>query len=223
MISRVTPQQTRMVLFDLDGTLVDTAHDLGYALNLQRARHGLADLPHEVIRPYASHGSKGLLSIGFQLTPEDEAFSSMREEYLAIYDQVLVRAPVLFDGVEVLLKQLEAQSLAWGVVTNKPRRFTAPLLDAIRLTERAACVVCGDDAIAPKPHPATLLLACEQTNIQPQDCWYIGDAERDIQAGRAAQMKTAVAMYGYLDVSDRPAEWGADAFVSTPAEVLSLL
>lgn len=223
MSIRVVPQQTRMVLFDLDGTLVDTAHDLGYALNLLRARHGLHELPHAVIRPYASHGSKGLLSIGFQLTPEDAAFSRMREEYLAIYDQVLARAPVLFDGVEGLLKQLEAQSMVWGVVTNKPRRFTAPLLTSIGLMERAACVVCGDDAIEPKPHPATLLLACEQTNIRPQDCWYIGDAERDIQAGHAAQMKTAVAMYGYLDVTDRPAEWGADAFVSSPEEVLSLI
>ena len=219
----ISPQQTRMVLFDLDGTLVDTAHDLGYALNLQRARHGLADLPHEVIRPYASHGSVGLLSIGFNLTPEDAAFSSMREEYLALYDQVLARAPVLFDGIEALLKQLEAQSLDWGVVTNKPRRFTVPLLQSIGLMSRAACVVCGDDAVEPKPHPATLLLACAQTNIKPQDCWYVGDAERDIQAGRAAKMKTAVAMYGYLDAADRPAEWGADAFVSAPEEVLKLL
>jgi phosphoglycolate phosphatase len=147
----------------------------------------------------------------------------MREEYLALYDQVLARAPVLFDGIEALLKQLEAQSLDWGVVTNKPRRFTVPLLQSIGLMSRAACVVCGDDAVEPKPHPATLLLACAQTNIKPQDCWYVGDAERDIQAGRAAKMKTAVAMYGYLDAADRPAEWGADAFVSAPEEVLKLL
>ena len=121
------------------------------------------------------------------------------------------------------MKQLEAQSLDWGVVTNKPRRFTVPLLQSIGLMSRAACVVCGDDAVEPKPHPATLLLACAQTNIKPQDCWYVGDAERDIQAGRAAKMKTAVAMYGYLDAADRPAEWGADAFVSAPEEVLKLL
>ena len=215
--------KTRMVLLDLDGTLVDTAHDLGYALNLQREKHGLAHLPHEMIRPYASHGSKGLLSIGFNLSPEDTDFAGMREEYLALYDRVLARTPVLFDGVAELFSQLENNDVLWGVVTNKPRRFTVPLLEAINLMQRAACVVCGDDAIAPKPNPATLLLACEKTNIQPQSCWYVGDAERDIQAGKAAGMKTAVAMYGYLDVTDKPAEWGADAFIATPLEIVAAL
>jgi phosphoglycolate phosphatase len=214
---------TRMVLFDLDGTLVDTAHDLGYALNLQRQKHGLPDLAHEVIRPYASHGSKGLLSVGFNLTPDDVEFVSMRDEYLALYDEVLTRSPILFDGVATLLDQLESQGQLWGIVTNKPRRFTMPLLQSIDLIRRAACVVCGDDAIAPKPSPATLLLACEQTQVKPEDCWYIGDAERDIQAGKAANMKTAVAMYGYLDSADFPATWGAGALIASPIELLSLL
>lgn len=209
-----------MILFDLDGTLVDTAHDLGYALNLQRERHGMPALPLDVIRPYASHGSQGLLSVGFNLTPADDNFAAMREEYLALYDQVLTRKPVLFEGVAELLATLDNKAMPWGVVTNKPRRFTQPLLQNIGLLERAACVVCADDALRPKPYPDSLLLACEQTDVAPQRCWYVGDAERDIQAGKAAGMLTVVAMYGYLGVDDRPQEWGADVFVNTPLELL---
>jgi len=211
-----------MILFDLDGTLVDTAHDLAYALNLQRQRHGLDILALDVIRPYASHGSKGLLSIGFDLSPEDDNFSAMREEYLGLYDQVLTRKPVLFEGVAELLETLDKKSVAWGVVTNKPRRFTQPLMQNIGLLQRAACVVSGDDALRPKPYPDTLLLACEQAGVNPQVCWYIGDAERDIQAGKAAGMQTVVALYGYLGVDDQPAEWGADALVNAPLELLGL-
>lgn len=211
-----------MILFDLDGTLVDTAHDLGYALNLQRERHGLPVLPLEVIRPYASHGSKGLLSVGFGLSPESSTFESMREEYLALYDEVLTRQPVLFDGVAELLETLDNRTMAWGVVTNKPRRFTQPLLENIGLLERAACVVSGDDALRPKPYPDTLFLACEQAGgVNPQHCWYVGDAERDIQAGKAAGMQTVVALYGYLGVDDHPEQWGADVSVNAPLELLA--
>lgn len=211
-----------MILFDLDGTLVDTAHDLGYALNLQRERHGLPVLPLEVIRPYASHGSKGLLSVGFGLSPESSTFESMREEYLALYDEVLTRQPVLFDGVAELLETLDKRAMAWGVVTNKPRRFTQPLLENIGLLKRAACVVSGDDALRPKPYPDTLFLACEQAGgVNPQRCWYVGDAERDIQAGKAAGMQTVVALYGYLGVDDHPEQWGADVSVNAPLELLA--
>ncbi|MDO9232782.1 MAG: HAD-IA family hydrolase [Methylotenera sp.] len=212
-----------MILFDLDGTLVDTAHDLAYALNLQRERHGLDALPFDIIRPYASHGSKGLLAIGFDLSPEHASFSAMREEYLALYDEVLTRQPILFDGIAELLAQLDERQVRWGVVTNKPRRFTQPLIQNIGLITRAACVVSGDDATRPKPYPDTLLLACAQTEVNPEMCWYVGDAERDIQAGMAAGMQTAVALYGYLDVTDRPAEWGADAFVNVPLDILKLI
>lgn len=212
-----------MILFDLDGTLVDTAHDLAYALNLQRERHGLAILPLETIRPFASHGSKGLLSVGFALSPEDDSFEAMREEYLALYDQVLTRKPILFDGVAELLEKLEGKAVPWGVVTNKPRRFTQPLLQNIGLLERAACVVSGDDAARPKPYPDTLLLACEQADVSPEQCWYVGDAERDIVAGRAAGMQTVVALYGYLSEEDEPEKWGADVFVHAPLELLKLV
>ncbi|MDP3743389.1 MAG: HAD-IA family hydrolase [Methylotenera sp.] len=212
-----------MILFDLDGTLVDTAHDLAYALNLQRERHGLDALPFDIIRPYSSHGSKGLLAIGFDLSPEDASFSAMREEYLALYDEVLTRQPILFDGITELLARLEDRQVRWGVVTNKPRRFTQPLMQNLGLITRAACVVSGDDAVHPKPYPDTLLLACAQAEVNPKMCWYVGDAERDIQAGIAAGMQTAVALYGYLDVTDRPAEWGADAFINAPLDILKLI
>lgn len=212
-----------MILFDLDGTLVDTAHDLAYALNLQRVRHGLAELPLDVIRPYASHGSKGLLAIGFDLTPEDAQFDQMREEYLAIYDQVLTRKPILFDGIAELLTSLEARKIPWGVVTNKPRRFTQPLMQSIGLLTRAACVVSGDDAPQPKPAPDTLLMACKQADINPEQCWYVGDAERDIQAGRAADMQTVVALYGYLSETDKPQTWGAHHMIQAPLDLLGLI
>lgn len=212
-----------MILFDLDGTLVDTAHDLGYALNLQRLRHGLTELSLDVIRPYASHGSKGLLSIGFSLSDEDKAFTSMRDEYLAIYDEVLTRKPILFDGISELLSSLEANHVPWGVVTNKPRRFTQPLMQSIGLLARAACVVSGDDAARPKPYPDTLLKACKQADVTPHECWYVGDAERDIQAGKAAGMRTVVALYGYLSENDQPLTWGADKTIHAPLDLLNLV
>ncbi|PKO46923.1 MAG: phosphoglycolate phosphatase [Betaproteobacteria bacterium HGW-Betaproteobacteria-22] len=211
-----------MVLFDLDGTLVDTAHDLAYALNLQRERHGLPALALALIRPYASHGSTGLLYVGFGIAPDDAAFAPMREEYLTLYDEVLTRKPLLFDGMPGLLKHFDDHAIRWGVVTNKPRRFTQPLMQSIGLLERAACVVSGDDAPRPKPYPDSLLLACAQADVKPQACWYVGDAARDIEAGKAAGMHTIVAMYGYLGEADRPAEWGADAYIQQPLDLLSL-
>lgn len=212
-----------MILFDLDGTLVDTAPDLGYALNLQRERHGLPFLPQEQIRPYASHGSKGLLWIGFGLTPEDPGFGEMRTEYLDLYDQVFTRSPELFDGMAALLQEIEARKLPWGIVTNKPRRFSEPIVHATGLSQRISCLVCGDDALNAKPHPDTLLMACRMTGKVPQHCTYVGDAERDVQAGKAAGMKTVVALFGYIDDTDQPDRWGADVMIQHPAELLACL
>jgi len=212
-----------MILFDLDGTLVDTAPDLGYALNLQRELHGLAHLPIEAIRPFASHGSKGLLNIGFGLTPEDESFETMRIEYLDLYDQVFTHSPVLFNGVGELLANLQKSDIKWGVVTNKPRRFAAPLIESMQLRTTMACLVCGDDAALPKPAPDSLLMACEQSLVKPEDCLYVGDAERDIEAGNAAGMKTVVALWGYIDTTDKPATWGADFAIDHPSELIALM
>ena len=214
----------KMVLFDLDGTLVDTAPDLTLALNLQRERHGLPPLALEIVRPHASHGSRGLLGIGFGLAPEHERFPAMREEYLALYDEVFTRSPQMFDGIAEVLEALEDAGIRWGVVTNKPRRFTRPLLAVMGLSTRAACIVSGDDAARPKPHPDTLLLACALAGgANPQSCIYVGDAERDIQAGQAAGMRTIVARYGYIDAYERPDAWGASSIIAEPRELLEQL
>jgi 2-phosphoglycolate phosphatase len=211
------------ILFDLDGTLVDTAPDLGYALNLQLKKHGKKPLSDEAIRPFASHGSRGLIGLGFGITPADANFIAMRDEYLSIYDTVFTRSPVLLPGIAALLEVIEGKNLRWGIVTNKPRRFTIPLIESMGLHKRAACVVSGDDAPQPKPSPATLLLACDNVGVKPVDCVYVGDAERDIQAGKAAGMKTVVALFGYIDVTDKPQEWGADALILSPDALVNEL
>ena len=211
------------ILFDLDGTLVDTAPDLGHALNLQLNHHGKPSLSDAAIRPFASHGSRGLIGLGFGITPNDDAFIKMRDEYLSIYDTVFTRSPALLDGIADLLQAIESKGLKWGIVTNKPRRFTLPLIKSMGLDKRAACVVSGDDAPQPKPSPATLLLACEQIDANPERCIYLGDAQRDVQAGKAAGMTTVVALFGYIDVTDKPQEWGADFLIHQPLELLSLI
>ena len=211
------------ILFDLDGTLADTAPDLGYALNLQLHRHGKAPLSDAVIRPFASHGSRGLIGLGFGITPNDANFLALRDEYLALYDTVFTRSPVLLTGIAELLQAIESRGLKWGIVTNKPRRFTQRLIESMDLHKRAACVVSGDDAPQPKPSPATLRLASEQIGVKSEQCLYVGDAERDVQAGKAAGMKTVVALFGYIDVTDKPHEWGADALIETPNELLDLI
>jgi N-acetyl-D-muramate 6-phosphate phosphatase len=209
-------------LFDLDGTLVDTAPDLAHALNLQLIRHGKAPLPYDNIRPFASHGSRGLVGLGFGVLPQHDNFIAMRDEYLSIYDSVYTRSPVLLPGIADLLQAIENKRLKWGIVTNKPRRFTVGLIESmgLNLENRAACIVCGDDAPQPKPSPATLLMACEQVVVKPENCMYVGDAERDIIAGKAAGMKTVVALFGYIDVTDKPLEWGADVLIINPSELL---
>ena len=212
-----------VVLFDLDGTLVETAQDLGAALNIQLVRHGKKPLAQETIRPIASHGSRGLLELGFGLSVSDANFIKMRDEYLAIYDEVLTHSPALFVGMDDVLNIFESKGIPWGIVTNKPRRFTTPIMQVMGLDKRAGCVICGDDAAQPKPHPATLLMACDALRVAAKDCIYIGDAARDIEAGIAAGMKTAVAVYGYLSEADKPAEWGADYLITAPKEILNLI
>ena len=211
------------ILFDLDGTLVDTAPDLGLALNMQLERHGMAPLLHEQIRAVASHGTTALLALGFNLKPEDDFFIEMRDEYLAIYDQVLTQSPVLFAGVSELLDSIESQGILWGIVTNKPKRFTVPMMRAMGLDQRAACIISGDDAARAKPHPDTLLKACDMMHKQAKDCFYVGDAARDIEAGLAAGMRTVVALYGYLGEADKPNEWGADFLINQPHEIMALI
>lgn len=213
----------KAVLFDLDGTLADTAPDLGHALNLQRERHGLPPLAQEIIRPYASHGTVGLFDIGFGLTPQDARFAPMREEYLALYTANLCLHTRLFPGMAELLDELEGKGIAWGVVTNKPARFTNPLLEQLGLIGRAASVVSGDTCPHPKPHPEPLLCAAREIGVAPQSCLYVGDAERDIEAARAAEMPALVAAYGYLGENDKPETWRALSIIDTPAEIMRYL
>jgi 2-phosphoglycolate phosphatase len=213
----------KAVLFDLDGTLVDTAPDLGYALNLQRARHGLPPLDDAVIRPQASHGARGLLGVGFDLHPDDPHFALMREEFLQLYAENICRHSRPFPGILELLAALETRQLKWGVVTNKPARFTEPLMSILDLAERATCIVSGDTCAQPKPHPAPMLTAAELCGATPAQCLYLGDAERDIQAAHAAAMPALVAAWGYLDTADQPHTWGAYAQIHHPTETLDYL
>jgi 2-phosphoglycolate phosphatase len=217
-----------VVLFDLDGTLVDTAHDLGLALNMQLARHGKPALPHDDIWPVASHGTRGLLALGFAINPGDTGYEAMREEYLNLYESVFTNNPMLLPGIAALLETLDARGIQWGIVTNKPRRFSVDLTKAVQLAnrtlyERSACLLCGDDAPQPKPAPDTLLMACAAINAQPSECIYVGDAERDVEAGRAAGMKTVVALFGYIATTDQPHAWGADVLIESPNDLLSYL
>ena len=217
------PEPIRAVLFDLDGTLADTALDLGFALNQQRRLHGLTALPQEMIRPLASHGARGLLKLGFDVTPESPNFSALRAEYLDLYAQHICDHTLLFSGIPELLQELEARGLRWGVVTNKPARFTLPLMQALKLDQRAACIVSGDTTANTKPHPEPLLTASAQVRVAPAACLYVGDAERDIEAALAAGMPALIANYGYIAAEDRPDTWGAHGRIDTPHDVLDYL
>jgi phosphoglycolate phosphatase len=211
------------VLFDLDGTLADTAPDLGYVLNLQRLARGYEEMPLERLRPVVSQGARGLLRVGFGLTPGQDGYDAMREEFLDLYSRNLVRDTKLFDGVAPLLEALERQGLSWGVVTNKLTRFTDPLLERLGLAQRAACVISGDTCARAKPHPDPLLEAARRLGSPAAACMYIGDDERDVQAGRAAGMQAVVALYGYLGENPAPHDWEAHATIERPLDLLRLL
>jgi N-acetyl-D-muramate 6-phosphate phosphatase len=213
----------RAVLFDLDGTLADTAPDLGLALNRQRKKRGLTALPIEQIRPHASAGARGLLKIGFELDPGHPEYDSMRTEFLGLYAEHICRDTRLFDGVLEMLSGLEERHLRWGVVTNKPARFTLPLLELLGLASRAACVVSGDTTPYPKPHPAPLLAASEKLGLTPAECLYLGDDRRDVEASLAAGMPCFIAAYGYLGSGGDPLTWGASRLVQRPLDLLQLL
>ncbi len=212
----------KAVLFDLDGTFADTAPDLGYAINLMRQARNLAPVPIEITRPVTSLGARGLLGAGFDITPDHPDYPSMRDEFLRLYEQNLCRYTRLFPGIPELLDALEARSLQWGIVTNKAERFAKPLLDLLHLGHRAACVVGGDTTGKLKPHPDSLLAASRAIAVPPEACVYVGDDRRDVEAGRAAGMKTVAVKYGYLNGSS-PENWGADVTIGQPQELLQYL
>jgi N-acetyl-D-muramate 6-phosphate phosphatase len=213
----------RAVLFDLDGTLADTAPDLARALNRVRAAHDLAPLPAEVARPYTSSGARGLLKIGFGLAPGDERYEALRLQFLDFYAAEICVETRLFEGMAELLAQLDRDQLPWGVVTNKAERYTLPLLQGLHLAERAACIVGGDTTARLKPHPDPLLHAAAALQLSPSTCLYIGDDLRDVQSARAAGMRALAARYGYLGEGGPIESWQADAIIDHPREVLDYL
>jgi N-acetyl-D-muramate 6-phosphate phosphatase len=211
------------VLFDLDGTLADTAPDLAAALNRVRRDRGLQPLPLARLRPYASHGARGLLGAGMGIHPEHEHYQELRDAFLEHYAAALCVETALFAEVAALLDAIEARSLRWGIVTNKATRLTAPLLEALGLAARAHAIVCGDTTAHAKPHPAPLLHAALQLGVAPARCVYVGDAERDVIAGIAAGMRTIVARYGYIEPEDAPEDWPASGSIDTPGGLLRWL
>ncbi len=211
----------KAVLFDLDGTLADTAPDLAYAVNKMRADRGLDLTPFELLRPVASAGARGLIGVAFGLTPADERFDAMRTEFLANYAAHIADSTTLFDGIGELLKTIEGAGLRWGVVTNKPGRYTDALLPLIGLSH-GACSISGDTTAHAKPHPEPLFEAARRLELAPADCWYVGDDLRDIQAGKAAGMPTIAAGWGYCGLIE-PQNWDADCIAEQPMQIAQLL
>jgi phosphoglycolate phosphatase len=212
----------RAVLFDLDGTFADTAPDLGRAVNAMRTARGLAPVALSETRRVTSLGARGLLGVGFGIGPDHADYAAMREEFLQIYENNLCCDTVLFPGIAELVDRLEAGGLRWGIVTNKAERFARPLLQQLGYAARAGCIIGGDTTGHMKPHPAPLLAAASRLELPPAACIYVGDDERDIQAGRAAGMATVAVRFGYLNGSN-PEIWGADYVVNDPGEILGLV
>ena len=214
----------RAVLFDFDGTLADTAPDLGHALNRQRMDRGMPSLPIDLIRTEASSGARGLLGMGFQIKPGDPSYEEMCNEFLNFYEERLCQDTILFPGINELLDEIEARNLLWGIVTNKARRFTGPLLEQLGLASRVSCVVCGGDTANFKPHPEPLLAAINILNVAPSECIYLGDDIRDVEASLAAGIEPIVAMYGYLgDCGVAPESWGAEHLIDHPQDLFRYL
>lgn len=211
------------VLFDLDGTLVDSALDLGGAGNDLRERRGLPPLPLEVFRPLTGTGARGMLRVALGTTPEDADFEALKDEYLAIYATRLTRLTRVFDAMAPVLDALDAAALPWGIVTNKHSRFAEPVVAGTGLATRSRVLVCGDTTARAKPFPDPLLEAARRLAVDPAHCLYVGDDLRDIQAGQAAGMGTVAAAWGYLGDGEPIEAWGADHLARTPAELLEVL
>ena len=211
----------RAVLFDLDGTLADTAPDLANAVNKMRQDRGLPLTPYELLRPMASAGARGLIGVAFGIQPGDADFEPMRTEFLANYEAQIADQTVLFEDVVALLAKIESNDQHWGIVTNKPLRYTDVLLPLIGLAH-AACSISGDTTPHAKPHPEPLFEAARRLQLAPEQCWYVGDDLRDIQAGKAAGMPTIAAGWGYCGMSE-PANWDADFIAGSPREIIELL
>ena len=213
--------ETRAILFDLDGTLLDTAPDLADALNTVLVENQRSPLPLDDIRPAVSHGGVALVRLGFNMERSNPAFEDLRERLLEVYRENISRRTQPFPGISELLDSIEQRGLNWGIVTNKPGWLTEPLLQDLDLFNRAACVVSGDTLDERKPHPAPMLHASRLASSRPEQCVYIGDAQRDIEAGNNAGMQTLVALFGYLQEEDEPHTWNANSMIDQPQDLLA--
>jgi phosphoglycolate phosphatase len=211
------------VLFDLDGTLIDSAPDLAGALNDLREARGLAALPYAALRPMVGSGARGMVGVGFGLAPGDAGFEALRDEFLKRYAERLLNETTVFAAVHPMLARLDALPLRWGIVTNKALRFAEPVVVGLQLHSRAAVVIGGDSTPHAKPHPAPLLEAARRIGVAPERCVYVGDDHRDVVAGRAAGMATLAAAWGYLGQGEAIADWGADAVITEPQGLLQWL
>lgn len=211
------------VLFDLDGTLIDSAPDLGAAADQMRVERGLSSLPLEHYRPWAGAGARGMLNVAFGIDSDDPRFESMREEFFVNYSRCMTQRTSIFAGVAELIAEIVIRQMAWGVVTNKSSRFTEPLTRSMPLFSTAKVVVSGDTTPYAKPHPAPLLEAARRIGVPPAECLYVGDDERDVVAGLAAGMQTVAACYGYLGATTNTHDWGAHAQIQSPITLLQLL
>lgn len=214
-------QAPRAILFDLDGTLADTAPDLAAAVNLLRTERGLEPTPYAVLRPTASAGARGMIGAAFGLTPQDAGYEELRVQWFNHYQAAMAVHSTLFAGVPDLLAGIADAGMAWGIVTNKPARFTDPLIPQIGL-QHAGCIISGDTTAHAKPHPAPLLEAARRLGLAPEQCWYVGDDLRDVEAGRAAGMVTVACNWGYCG-SVEPLSWGADYQLDTPFALLDTI
>ncbi|MDQ0069173.1 phosphoglycolate phosphatase [Variovorax boronicumulans] len=214
---------TQAVLFDLDGTLIDSAPDLGAAADKMRTDRGLESYPLERYRPHAGSGARGMLGVAFGITPDAPEFPELREEFFVAYERRMLFNTQVFDGIQALIDAIQARGLLWGVVTNKSMRFTDPLTRAMPLFASAGAIVSGDTTPYAKPHPEPLHEAARRLGVPSEACIYVGDDERDIIAGRAAGMRTVAATYGYMGSRADATLWEADASISLPLELLHLL
>ncbi|MCX7066138.1 MAG: HAD-IA family hydrolase [Methylococcales bacterium] len=209
------------VLFDLDGTLVDTAPDLIACLNHTLAAHDLNTVNAELVKPFISFGALAMINASVEQSVSESHRAELLDTMLNRYENNIAEHTVFFTGMVETLANIEQLGLKWGVVTNKRKRFTDPLMDALNLTHRAACIISGDSTANPKPHPEPMLAACQQAGVNPRECVYIGDASHDITAGKNVNMKTLAAVYGYIKVNDNPETWGADALIDSPEQLIT--
>jgi phosphoglycolate phosphatase len=214
---------THAVLFDLDGTLIDSAPDLGAAVDKMRVDRGLSSFPLEHYRHMAGAGARGMLGIAFDMTPEHPEFEAMKEEFFVNYERCMTERTRIFDGVVELIASLVAQGVPWGVVTNKSSRFTDPLTSAMPLFQTAGAIVSGNTTPHAKPHPEPLFEAARRLSVDPTQCVYVGDDERDIVAGLAAGMGTVAATYGYLGQQTDISQWNAHLHIDSPMDLLKFL